>query len=144
MSGFKHHIGAYEGKLHADWVHPMQRYSAMADWVLNIIAIQKMFNDEYSTPLVVLESYGYNANGRITDLAEHTGVLKKKLFDADISFTTITPSAVKKALCGRGNASKDEIAQHYPNIPSVYKAGKSPISDCVDAYGLVLAHLSNP
>lgn len=143
-AGFKNHIGSFEGKLHAAWAHPMQRYSHMADWVLNIIAIQQIFNHEYTTPLVVLENYGFNASGRITDIAEHTGILKKKLYDANISYTTCTPSQVKKALCGRGNASKEEIAQHYTNTPSIFRPGKSPLSDCIDAYGLVLAHLSNP
>jgi len=131
-------FGPCMGHAYPSYDHPMVRYSTIADWVVD--CLRRHRSELWEVPLVGIEDYAFSANGRITDLSEYTGILKHKLYDMGIPYKTISISSVKKALVGVGNADKGKISEVYgKEIPSVFQLGKSPISDCLDAYGVLLA-----
>jgi len=130
--------GNVSGQEYPQWEHPMERYTLIADWAID--AMRKGRQDWMDIPKVAIEDYGFNANGRITDLAEHTGVLKKKLWDMDVPYTSVSVGSVKKSLTGKGNSTKEDIGFLYKaEMPTVLPAGISPTADCLDAYGVMLS-----
>lgn len=125
--------GGFTGEAYPKWTHPMERYDKISQWA---------FDKIHMADTVYIEDYGFNANGRITDLAEHTGVLKYRLWQEYMKYSPVSIGSVKKALTGKGNASKEQIGKIWAKeIPPVFTSGKSPIADCIDAYGVLLAGL---
>ena len=92
---------------------------------------------------MAIEGYAYGAKGRVFHIAENTGVLKYKLFQANIPVEIISPSEVKKKATGKGNA--DKKAMHIAfmqetgyNLKTLITPDKkevtNPVSDIVDSY----------
>ena len=87
-------------------------YKARNFYVLDVIAERLKTVDT-----LVIEDYAFAACGRITAIAEMVGVIKYS-FKGEIIM--ISPNSLKKALTGKGNATKETmiktIKEKY-NIP---------------------------
>src|SRR5690554_4695228 len=111
-----------------------------------LLHIKEQINNElteYCPDLVVLEGYAFMANGRITGLAELGGVIKAELHTRKQKVIVVPPARVKKFVCGKGNAKKDEVRLW------AFKrwAFEAKSNDEVDAYVLAqigLAYLGVP
>lgn len=142
LTKVKKYVGTFDDRFHGTeypvYDHPVSRYTTIALWVVE--CLRRNRSTLYDHPVVKIEDYGFNANGRITDLAEHMGILKKTLYDMNISYSKVSVSSVKKTLTGKGNADKNTISELYKReMPSVFQLGKSPYSDCLDAWGVLLS-----
>ena len=113
------------------------RYQSLVNWALDCIVVHSPLPVRDTN--IVIENYGFNANGRITDIAESIGVLKNSLYTLGYPFHTVSVSSVKKCLTGKGNASKDQNGELYP-APMGLKTAKSPWQDMVDAFGVLMAY----
>jgi Holliday junction resolvasome RuvABC endonuclease subunit len=92
---------------------------------------------------VAIEGYAYGAQGRVFHIAENTGILKYKLYEASIPLEVVTPSHVKKLASGKGNADKTMMYESFlketgiklkDTISPNKKDIGNPVSDIVDAY----------
>jgi len=92
---------------------------------------------------VALEGYAYNATGRVFHIAENTGILKYKLYQASIPVEIIEPSRVKKLATGKGNSDKKMMYESFikdANIPlhDIISPNKkdigNPVSDIIDSF----------
>ena len=90
-----------------------------------------------------MENYAYGATGRVFNIAENTGILKKQLREAGFKYTVIPPTVIKKYATGKGNASKDLMYETFLSETQVDlqsqlspKSTKisNPVSDIVDSY----------
>ena len=97
----------------------------------------------------IFEDYNHDcerydgAKGRVFHIAENTGILKYKFFQASIPVDVITPSEIKKKATGNGNANKNDMHKAFSretgyNLLSIMtplkKEVTSPVSDVVDSY----------
>jgi crossover junction endodeoxyribonuclease RuvC len=76
--------------------------------------IDSIFSDirKYSPSLIVIEGYAYGARGQaVFDIAELSGIIKKKLWDLKLNFVEVPPTSVKKFICGKGSAKKELMLQ---------------------------------
>lgn len=92
---------------------------------------------------VFMEDYSYSASGKITKLAECTGILKHQLYKKGYDYTLISPQDIKKCATGKGNASKEGMMEAW-NVDTenfnlkelLIESPKSlsPSSDIIDSY----------
>ena len=111
-----------------------QRYSSISDWALEVCS---------GVDEVALEGYAMGAKGRVFNIAENTGILKWRLWQATTPIEVIPPSVIKKFATGKGNANKEKMHEAFMEetgvdlikamTPSKRKVG-NPVSDVVDAY----------
>lgn len=59
--------------------------------------------------LIVIEGYAFGRPNAMAALGELNGVVKHSLHVAGWSFIVVPPTRVKKFVCGKGNAKKDEV-----------------------------------
>lgn len=59
--------------------------------------------------LVVIEGYSYASGNKAHDVGEMGGVVRLALYEAGIAYEVVSPSSIKIAACGKGNASKDDV-----------------------------------
>ena len=131
------------GELFASYDGDCERYDSISDWVLRVTT---------GSDQIGLEGYAYNATGRVFNIAENTGVLKYKLYQAGIPVEVIEPTKVKKTFTNKGNADKELMYEFFVNetgirlqeeiTPNKTLLG-SPITDIVDSYAIckTLYHL---
>ena len=122
------------GERLSDWNSDQERYESIADWAIDIVM---------GCSHVALEGYAYSASGRVFHIAENTGILKYKCYQASIPLDVVSPSHVKKIATGKGNADKTMMHQaflaetgiplHKVITPNKKEIG-NPVSDLVDAY----------
>lgn len=62
-----------------------------------------------SETLCIIEGYGFAAKGRVFDLAEVGGIVKKTLTNSKCPYIVITPGQLKKYATGIGNANKEQV-----------------------------------
>jgi Holliday junction resolvasome RuvABC endonuclease subunit len=109
-----------------------------ADWM-----IEQMIN--FSTTFGVvdycgIEGYAFSASGRITDIAEFTGLVKYKLYELGWKIRLYDPCSIKMYGTGIGNADKVKMTDCYMEKynkdmdVSYLPLYKSPSSDIIDAY----------
>lgn len=120
-----------------DFNHEIERYESIADWALDVVT---------GCTSVAIEGYAYAANSnRVFQIAENTGLMKYKLFQAGIPVTIVPPSEVKKSATGKGNADKASMYSYFEAETkedlkkllygiTAPKEITSPISDIVDSY----------
>ncbi len=110
------------------------RYDSISDWAMDKLT---------GCREVAIEGYAYGATGRVFNIAENTGILKYKLYNATIPIEIIPPQAVKKVATGKGNARKDAMHAAWFEETGINLQGAispkksvvdSPVSDVVDAY----------
>lgn len=82
--------------------------------------------------LIVLEGYAFGRPNAMAALGELSGVIKHSLHVQGWPFMVVPPTRVKKYVCGKGNAKKDEVRL------GVYKRWgfEAKTNDEIDAYGL--------
>jgi hypothetical protein len=122
------------GNIFDEYEEECERYDTISDWVMKIIA---------GCDQVGLEDYAYGAQGRIFHIAENTGILKYKCYQASIPVEVFSPSHVKKLGSGKGNADKTAMYEAFfkeTGIPlqGIITPNKkdigNPVSDIVDAF----------
>lgn len=95
---------------------------------------------KYNITEVNIEGYAYAAQGKVFNLAEHTGLLKYLLWKQGIHVNVLEPSKVKKFATGKGNANKalmNEAFEKWTGVKLVRtekKIGDSPYSDIIDSF----------
>jgi len=66
---------------------------------------------------VAIEGYSYHSIGRLCQLGEVGGVLRRDLWGAGIQYAELSPAELKKFVSGKGSASKEtmihSVLQHY-------------------------------
>lgn len=122
------------GERFVDYNHECERYKTIADWALDkLVGVDQ----------VGLEGYAYGAKGKVFHIAENTGILKYKLFEAGIPVEIFTPSNVKKFATGKGNATKEDMHLTFKKetkkdilqtITPTRSTVVSPVSDIVDSF----------
>lgn len=125
-------------QMESDWQSPMDRYNRISDWAINIL---KTHNVEE----VSIEGYSMgSSSGMVFNIAENAGLLKYKMFINSIPFNAPSPTQVKKAFTGMGNAKKNLMCDKFFEIngfrPSAIYGGKqygSPENDLVDAFAIM-------
>lgn len=122
------------GELFSPYEEDCERYDSISDWVMRVTI---------GSEIVALEGYAYNATGRIFHIAENTGILKYKLYQAGIPVDIIEPTKVKKLATGKGNADKPKMYEAFLNetgvdLQQILTPNKtllgSPVTDLVDAF----------
>jgi len=129
-------IGNVHGELFTPYDEECERYDTISDWVMRTIM---------GSERVCIEGYAYSATGRVFQLAENTGILKYKLYQAAIPVDIVEPTKVKKFFTGKGNSDKAKMYEAFVaetgvplhEIMTPNKSGiSSPVSDIVDAYAI--------
>ena len=119
-----------------NWKTSEERYDFISDWALDIFIYHKIEE-------ILLEDYSYGSKGKIFHIAENTGILKWKLWDAGFKYHMIAPTVIKKFATGKGNANKQKMYESFLQETSrnlqeelVIKSEKigNPTSDIVDSY----------
>jgi len=134
----------YIGTQHKPYTSEPERYSQIADWVIDIIKSQsqlmigKLWEKK---PIIQIEDYSYGSTGRVFHIAENLGLLKYKLkMECGWDYTLLPPSVVKKFATDKGNANKELMLDAFEkdtgtNLAKVFDTtSKSPVSDVADAY----------
>jgi len=118
------------------WETPEERYDFISDWALDILTTHKI-------ELVAIEDYSYGSKGKVFHIAENTGLLKYKIWQAEIKMHLVAPTVIKKFATGKGNANKESMYESFLQETSrnlqeelVVKSEKigNPTSDIVDSY----------
>jgi Holliday junction resolvasome RuvABC endonuclease subunit len=121
-----------------EYTDDIERYSKLASWTIECI---RWYDGRVNR--VYLEGYAFAATGRVFNIAENMGILKKQLKEDGFKYTTIPPSVIKKHATGKGNANKDLMYETFLSETQVDlrsqlspKSTKisNPVSDIVDAY----------
>jgi len=122
------------GRIFDDYEEECERYDTISDWVMKIIT---------GCDQIGLEDYAYNAQGRVFHIAENTGILKYKCYEASIPVEVFSPSHVKKLATGKGNADKQQMYHAFVTetgvpLQEIITPNKkdigNPISDIVDSF----------
>ena len=134
----------YIGTQHKPYSSEPERYSQIADWVIDIIKSQsqlmigKLWEKK---PIIQIEDYSYGSTGRVFHIAENLGLLKYKLkMECGLDYTLLPPSVVKKFATDKGNANKELMLDAFEkdtgtNLAQVFDTTSiSPVSDVADAY----------
>lgn len=126
------------GELFQDYEEDCERYDSISSWVMRIVT---------GSDQVALEGYAYNATGRVFHLAENTGVLKYKLYQAGIPVDILEPTKVKKHFSEKGNSDKQRmydafLKKTFIDLAEIITPNKtlltSPVTDIVDAFAICL------
>ena len=123
------------GYEHKEYNSPIQRFTQISDWVFDIIS--PLIN-----PKVFIEGYSFGSKGQgLFQIAENCGILKYRLEEQNIPYSTVVPSVVKKGATGKGNADKEMMYDAFvketnidlKKILDTDKVG-NPVSDIADSY----------
>ena len=122
------------GRVFDEYEEECERYDTISDWVMKIIT---------GCDQVGLEDYAYGAQGRVFHIAENTGILKYKCYEASIPVEVFSPSHIKKLATGKGNADKTQMYESFIKETSIHlqniitpnkKDIGNPVSDIVDSF----------
>ncbi len=137
--------GRVNGTLLGNYSSQEQRFDMVAEWAMYIM-------EDHCVEEAWLEGYSYGSKGKVFNIGENTGLLKHYLWEAEIPFEVLAPSAVKKCATGKGNANKDAMYEAFLKDEGAFdlaglltpKAKKiiSPVSDIVDAYYILSAGMN--
>ena len=128
-------ILAYE---YPEYTDDIERFTKLADWTIECI---RWFDNRASH--VYLEDYAFAATGRVFNIGENMGILKKQLKEDGFKYTTIPPTVIKKHATGKGNANKELmyetfLSESHVDLKSQLspKSTKisNPVSDIVDSF----------
>ena len=139
LTNKKKHIGMMSEEIvgyeHKEWTDPIQRFKYISDFALDII-------EPLLEPMVYIEGYSYGSKGQgLFQIAENCGILKYRLQEENLPYSTVVPSVVKKGATGKGNADKDMMYEAFVketkiDLKKLFDTEKvgNPISDIVDSY----------
>ena len=121
-----------------EYTDDIDRFSKLASWTIECI---RWYDGRVCK--VYLDDYAFAATGRVFNIGENMGILKKQLKEDGFKYTTIPPTVIKKHATGKGNANKDLMYETFLSETQVDlqsqlspKSTKisNPVSDIVDAY----------
>ncbi|AVO22900.1 RuvC-like Holliday junction resolvase [Erwinia phage vB_EamM-Bue1] len=124
------------------YAHNEERFANIARWAEAVLLINRPDH-------ITLENYamGNAANSNnLCQTAENTGLLKQALRRNNLDFELVTPSAVKKIFCGKGNATKPQMIEHYEGLFNVNMRAimdnldskdPKPVDDVVDSFAVL-------
>ena len=123
------------GYEHKEWTDPIQRFKNISDFVFDVI------NQTY-LPQIFIEGYSFGSKGQgLFQIAENCGILKYRLQEKNLPYSTVVPSVVKKGATGKGNADKDKMYEAFVketniDLKKIFDTEKvgNPISDIADSY----------
>lgn len=122
----------FVGDYQLDYSSQEARFAQLAEWATTKIP---------NTARVFIEGYAYASKGVVFHIGENTGILKHRLWSADITFQEVSPPAIKKFATGKGNSNKlamyeSFVEQTQLDISSIIHCneGDSPMSDIIDSY----------
>lgn len=130
-TSFLHNI---KGEEFAFYSGDYMRFDTISDWAMKYLR---------GVDRVCIEGYAFGAKGKVFHIAENTGILKYKIFQAQIPLEVASPSTVKKLATGKGNATKDDMHSSFyretgTDLIFALTPGKtectSPVSDIVDSF----------
>lgn len=132
VGNFKNAIGVE----HKEYYSDQERYDNIAEFFLNKIPLAPKLPD------IFIEDYSFGSTGRVFNIAENTGMLKYKLWEIGLKFTTVPPTVIKKFATGKGNADKAKMYEAFVNENKETYAMLfnknltlgSPVTDIVDSY----------
>lgn len=114
------------------WASQEFRFDYISNWILAQIPPDSDVN---------LEGYAFAGKGKVFNIGENTGLLKHKLYKANIQPCTPTPTQIKKQATGMGNASKSDMYLAFVDLTGVKLAEEmdctpesNPLSDVVDSF----------
>ena len=123
------------GYEHKEWTDPIQRFGQISDFVFDILS-------PLGTPEIYIEGYSYGSKGQgLFQIAENCGILKYRILQKGLGYTSVVPSVVKKGATGKGNADKDMMYEAFVketniDLKKIFDTEKvgNPISDIADSY----------
>ena len=126
-----------EGQLHDEFDNPMHRFGLISDWVFYVL--YDLHEGDYE---IYIEGYSFGSKGQgVFQIAENCGILKYRLEQEALSWSTVVPSVVKKGATGKGNADKDMMYEAFIketniDLKKIFDTDKvgNPVSDIVDSY----------
>ena len=122
------------GERFQDWDQDFQRYKSIADWTMYHIN---------GCEQIAIEGYSMGSKGKVFHIAENTGVLKYKIYNAGIPLEIVPPTTIKKFATGKGNSDKTIMHQAFiretgselrKKITPDKSKISNPVSDIVDSY----------
>ena len=131
------------GDPHKPWDSAEERYHNISSWAMSCMSKQDAQFGLQAIDHVFIEDYAMGAKGRVFHIGENGGALKMRLYRNQMSYSTITPSEVKKYATGKGNANKEAmyeafLEQHKYVLKLKDILGQdtldSPVTDIIDAY----------
>ena len=135
------------------WMDQTYKVIRYEDWGCKpgpkrLLRALRWFKQQQQTPvaaLAVIEDYAYGAPSRtvVVKLAELGAVCKAALEASDIDYLTVSPSAIKKAITGKGTAEKDVVARELKrNYGIVFEEDKGfDLSDAAACAAWGVAYL---
>ncbi len=146
----KSFLGFSELKKKNSLIHPnITLYPKFQDYIeRELWMVPKIFDFISSSDYVAIESYAYGGNGNITMIAEFTGLLKSKIYEAGIKMRFYDPLTIKFFALDSGKAQKPEMYKAFidlldenkidvtglPTVSETKKSGVSPTSDIIDSW----------
>jgi Holliday junction resolvasome RuvABC endonuclease subunit len=100
-------------------------------WINDII--HNFLLNEYATfqdDYIALEGYAYGAKGKVFEIGEATGELKKRIWESKVPLRIYDPTSIKMFITGVGNADKELMKKHYKGIIPIEDINE----DIIDAY----------
>ena len=94
----------------------------------------------YGADYVAIEGYAFNATGRVFDIGEFVGGLKRMIYNEKILMRIYEPTVIKLASTNKGNCDKIRMCDEYDKLyDGQLDLGhlpqyKTPKEDIVDAY----------
>lgn len=124
------------GVEHTEYYSEQERYDNIAEFFISKIPTYPKL------PSIFIEDYSFGSKGKVFNIAENCGLLKWKLWEIGLKFSTIPPTVIKKYATGKGNADKQKMYDAFVAetgkdfISSFSKNGKldNPVTDLVDAF----------
>ena len=127
------------GMAHIPYESEMERFDNISEWSLAIL-------QKFNVKEVALEGYSMGSKGVVFNIGENTGLLKYKLWQNGIEFSTPAPTTIKKHFSGKGNSKKEAMLEAFDNrfdmdlrtiLDYSRKTIESPIGDVVDCVAIV-------
>ena len=128
------------GMPHIPYESEMERFDNISEWALAIL-------QRFNVKQVALEGYSMGSKGGLVfQIGENTGILKQKLWQAGIEFTTPAPTTIKKHFSGKGNSKKEAMLEAFDDrfdtdlktiMNYTRKNIESPIGDVIDSTAIV-------
>jgi hypothetical protein len=139
LTNNKKHAGNFDNAIgfeHKEYYCEQERYDNIAEFFLSKIPLHP------ELPQIFIEDYSFGSTGKVFHIAENAGMLKYKLWEVGLKFTTVPPTVVKKFATGKGNADKakmyeafyNETGKDYAMLLNRNLTLGSPVTDIVDSY----------
>jgi Holliday junction resolvasome RuvABC endonuclease subunit len=79
---------------------------------------------------ISIEGYAYGAKGKVFEIGEATGDIKRRIWENKIPLRIFDPTSIKMFITGVGNADKELMKLHYKGIIPIETINE----DIIDAY----------